>query len=183
MTRRYYSIRTGKNPLASQIDLPMFLRLFVDLYQSFYTKDIFKKHLGMTALTLDRWQENLAVILKHKFCEEYESQIFGLFKINIQVIQKMMSFDIIEFLYDYVSKPIEGFFHNYNDCGWHYQTFSIETGRQEYRNEINDLLRDYTGGYELSNEGEILALAERGSLKISFKQTCLYMTPKMLKYE
>lgn len=162
MTRRYYSIRTGKNSLASQIDLPMFLRLFGDLYKSFLYKGYFQEALGYDCVDAGQ--------VAGKLGGDIEAQILRkVRKSNLWTIQDKYTgyseddvFDIIEFLYDYVSKPIEGFFHNYNDCGWHYQTFSIETGRQEYRNEINDLLRDYTGGYELSNEGEILALAERG---------------------
>ena len=162
MTRQYYSIRTGKNPLASQIDLPMFLRLFGDLYKSFLYKEYFQEAFGYDCVDAGQ--------VSGKLGGDIEAQILRkIRKSNLWTVQDKYTgyseddvFDIIEFLYDYVSKPIEGFFHDYNNCGWHYQTFNIEAGRQEYRNEINDLLRDYAGGYELSNEGEILALAERG---------------------
>jgi hypothetical protein len=71
-------------------------------------------------------------------------------------------FDIIEFLYDYVSKPIDGYYHSFNDCGWHYQQFNRDAGREEFRFEINSILRDYGDGYELSNEGEILVRGKYG---------------------
>ena len=58
---------------------------------------------------------------------------------------------MIEFLFDHVSMPIDGNYHSYADCGWHYHTFDKETGRQEFRKEINELLQDYDQGYELSS--------------------------------
>ena len=72
-------------------------------------------------------------------------------------------FDVIEFLYDHVSRPIDGYLHDHNDCGWHYKTFDQATGREEYRSEINEFLHDYMDGYELSTAGEILTLPERVS--------------------
>jgi hypothetical protein len=166
MTRRYYSIRTGKNPLAGQIDLPMFLRLFGDLYKSFIEKGYFQEAFGYDCV-----DEGM---VSGKLGGDIEAQILRrIRKSNLWEIHKKYMeyseddvFDIIEFLYDHVSKPIEGFFHSFNNCGWHYQTFNIEIGRQEYRNEINDILKDYTGGYELSLDGEILALAEGGSWRV-----------------
>ena len=71
-------------------------------------------------------------------------------------------FDIIEFLYDNISKPLEGYYHSYGECGWHYQSFDTELGREVYRREINEILQDYKDGYVLSENGEILALAEKG---------------------
>lgn len=71
-------------------------------------------------------------------------------------------FDVVEFLYDLVSKPIDGHYHNWNDCGWHYEIFDKDLGRQAYRTEMNAILCDYKDGYELSTDGEILALPEKG---------------------
>jgi len=162
MTRRYYSVRTGKNPLASQLDLPMFLRLFGDLYKNFLQKEYFQEAFGYDCVDAGRVSGTLG--------EDIEAQILrrirksNLWTIHTAYVRYSEDdvFDIIEFLYDYVSKPIEGFFHDFNNCGWHYDTFDKEAGRQEFRNEINDLLKDYAGGYELSIDGEILALADAG---------------------
>ncbi len=45
-SRRYYSIRTGKNPNASRYDLPILLRLFNDFYLEFLNKDYFQENFG-----------------------------------------------------------------------------------------------------------------------------------------
>src|SRR5215212_1075484 len=162
MTRRYYSVRTGKNPLASQLDLSMFLRLFGNLYKNFLQKEYFQEAFGYDCVDAGSVSGTLG--------EDIEAQILrrirksNLWTIHTAYVRYSEDdvFDIIEFLYDYVSKPIEGFFHDFNNCGWHYDTFDKEAGRQEFRNEINDLLKDYAGGYELSTDGEILALADAG---------------------
>ena len=69
-------------------------------------------------------------------------------------------FDMIEFLHDYISKPLEGRYHDYGGCGYHYNTFDKQRGRLEFRTEMNQILRDYGEGYELSEDGEILTLGQ-----------------------
>src|SRR5687768_15966897 len=46
VTRRYYSARTGKNPLASSLDLAMFLRLFRDVFIEFDSRHYFQEAFG-----------------------------------------------------------------------------------------------------------------------------------------
>ena len=70
-------------------------------------------------------------------------------------------FDIIEFLYDSVSQPIDGSYHSY-DSATHFTTFDDRKGQDEFRNELNELLVDYESGFELSANGEILSLAPLG---------------------
>jgi len=69
-------------------------------------------------------------------------------------------FDITEFLFDHASEGVDGFYHQYVDCGWHFNTFDAQIGREKFRREVNDILRDYGGGYEISVNGEILAVED-----------------------
>ena len=69
-------------------------------------------------------------------------------------------FDIIEFLYDHISEPIdEGRFHGW--CGCHYSEFDT-TGRArvELRENVNEFLGDVGDGYSLSENGEVLQSVE-----------------------
>jgi len=140
----------------------MLLRLFRDSYLIFSTKEYFQEAFGYSCVDAGDVPGTLG--------SDIQAQMFRkLRKPDLWPIhEKCMGyseddlFDVIEFLFDYVSKPVDGYYHSYNSCGWHYQTFNKETGRQEYLAEINELLRDYQEGYELSADGEILALAERG---------------------
>lgn len=67
-------------------------------------------------------------------------------------------FDMIEFLFDHVSKPIDGYIHTFNDCGWHFKKFEKLSGQQEFRDEINEILRKYEDGFYLSELGYITHL-------------------------
>ncbi|MCX6023938.1 MAG: hypothetical protein NTZ05_19850 [Chloroflexi bacterium] len=71
-------------------------------------------------------------------------------------------FSVIEFLFDQISLPINGTYHSYNNCGTHYSEFDPLPARKEYCEEINAILGDYKDGYELSVNGEILELGDRG---------------------
>jgi hypothetical protein len=160
--RRYYSIRTGKNPDASRYDLPILLRLLSDFYLEFLNKDYFQEDFGYYCVD--------AGDVSGKLGSDIEAQMFrAIRKPDLWPIQEKYKsyseddlFDVIEFLYDHVSKPIDGYFHSYSGCGYHYDTFDKKTGQQEFRDGINQILRDYKEGYELSDEGEILEFPEQG---------------------
>jgi len=64
-------------------------------------------------------------------------------------------FDMIEFFHDTVSFPEEGYEHRYNSCGWHFTSFNQEKGQQIYRDQINEILSDYSNGYYINKVGEI----------------------------
>jgi hypothetical protein len=71
-------------------------------------------------------------------------------------------FDMIEFLFEYTSKPIDGTYHHYNDCGMHWETFNKSEGQSVFVSKINDVLALYCIPYELSDNGEILEKPEKG---------------------
>jgi len=66
-------------------------------------------------------------------------------------------FDVIEYMYDRVSKGNEGLggFHSSSGCGWHFTAFDPEPARREYRTRINQILRRADIGYELGVDGVI----------------------------
>jgi hypothetical protein len=77
------------------------------------------------------------------------------FETRIETYDEATLFSVIEFLHEYVySNTITG---NYK-C--------IEDGQKEYRTRVNDILRFYKGGYELSEDGEIQKLSPPGFEKL-----------------
>ena len=52
-------------------------------------------------------------------------------------------FDIIEFLYIHVSKPIDGSSHGWNNFCQHWETFNKANGQKEFREKINKILEMY----------------------------------------
>ena len=71
-------------------------------------------------------------------------------------------FDVIEFLHDHCSKGLNGHYHNWNNCGYHYEEFNDIEGQKHYRELLNPILREYKDGFEISESGEILILSDNG---------------------
>ncbi len=71
-------------------------------------------------------------------------------------------FDLLEFLFQHVSKPVDGAYHSWDQCGMHWETFNREDGQNHYRSKMNQVLDHYERAFELSPEGQILRRVEAG---------------------
>ncbi len=159
--RKYYSMRMGKKPYASKLDLSMFLELFCELYMDFSRKGYFQEAFGDSCADAGE--------IPGKLGSDIEAQMFLIFrKRNLWPIHNKCPayseddlFDVVEFIYDYISKPIGGWYHQYDDS-WHYEKFDQKRGQQEFREKINEFLKEYKDGFELSENGEILVGIEHG---------------------
>ncbi len=158
MTRRYYSARKLGRKLQGD-DLAV---LVSAIYQDFSEKDYFVEAFGYFCVDAD-------------FVPGFAGQKPELFfvrklrKNNLWPISEKIKsyteddiFDVIELLYDVISKPVDGTFHSYNGCGMHWESFDRAVARAEFRQEINDVLADYKDGFELGQLGEIESKGEPG---------------------
>lgn len=161
--RRYYSVRTGRNPEGAQLALPSLLRLFLAVYCDFQRKDYFQESFGYHCVDAGYVSGTIGDDIEAYFLLKLRKDNLWPINDKCQGYTEDDLFDVIEFLHDHISKPIDGDYHSYANCGWHYKTFDQGSGQTEYRNEINKLLIDYGDGYELSGEGEILNLATPGT--------------------
>jgi len=153
MARRYYSARNQPQSLTLD-ELYWKLR---NLYLLFNEQDYFKGRAGITSSgTPNR--------IKHEAAVALNFQPFPITKWTESDITEDHVFDAIEFLYDHVSKPGEwsqiadesGF--TYND----WTEYDDEAGTAEFREKANAFLCDYEPGYELTDDGAILALGADG---------------------
>ena len=71
-------------------------------------------------------------------------------------------FDMIEFLHDHASKGLTGHYHQWNNCGYHYEEFNDQEGQKHFRETLNPILKEYLNGFEISDSGELLRLSENG---------------------
>ena len=161
-TKPYYSVRTGKNPLAAKFDLATLRDLFRTLFVKFEDDGYFQEALGYECVDAGFVPGVLGHDLAGILLLELRKKDLTPISSKIESYSEEDLFDIIEFLYEHASKPKEGSYHSYSSCGWHYRTFDKETGRVEYREKMNKVLALYGPGYELSADGEILALADDG---------------------
>jgi hypothetical protein len=163
MKRKYYSQRRGTNPYAQGIDLHTLKKMVLTVYQDFFGKEYFQEAFGFSCIDAGDVPGSLG--------RDIEAAVmFKLRKSNIWPFTAYEGFweeddvfDVVEFLYDHISKPTKGHFHSYGECGWHYEEFDGDTGKAEFRSKINELLEDYDTGYELSTEGEVLRKADPGT--------------------
>jgi len=161
-TRKYYSIRHSKDPNAGRMDLPLLLEVFRDMFLRFEGKGYFQMSFGYICVDAGFVPGNLGGNIElHVLRTLHKSNLWPI-EDKCRSYSEEDLFDMLEFLLDFVAKPVQGYYHGYNDCGYHYETFDQQTGRDEFRNAVNELLADYKTGFEVSKDGEILASAEEG---------------------
>jgi hypothetical protein len=154
MTRRYYSSR--KQP--GSLTLQGLHQKVVSLYLLLLDKDYFKERAGMTRT------EPFPGAIKHEADVALPFRLFPMEDWLAQDITEDHVFDALEFLYDHVSRPGALVWmttetdYSFQDYG----TYDEKAGRAEFREKANVFLADYKTGYELTEEGIILALGTDG---------------------
>ena len=159
----YHSVRIGKSKVP-KLDLDEFTTMFLNVYSEFNSKDYFQYGLGYECVDRAEHQGgkvggNPDAFLFRKTGKK------GLWPPRVRkesapwlteegLYTEDDIFDLIEFLFDCVAKPIEGRMHSYNNCGYHVSKVDGPAGEAEFRAEINEILALYGSGYELAGDGE-----------------------------
>jgi hypothetical protein len=161
MPREYYSQRKGTNPNLKGLPLSDVLDLFVRVFSLMRSDGYFDEAFGFICVDAgeidgkvrDPELEMLLTIRKK-----------GLWPVPEKApsYQEDDFFDVLEFLFQYVSKPIEGTMHSYNGCGMHWEAFNQVLGQKGFREKMNGVLAHYKNRYELSSDGEVLHKPEAG---------------------
>jgi len=168
MSRDYYSARTGKIP-KNGFDIDKLRQLIIVLFNNYWDNDYFQEYFGYECVDQGH------VPGRFGSYSAIESRIFLCLHKNLWPFDNSLStcnedeiFDIIEFLYDHVSSPRKekGYFHSYNQCGWHFNDldtdFTQALAQYEFRINVNHILPNYAGGFEITKEGEIISIADKG---------------------
>ena len=161
MEHVFYSTRKGTNQNAQGFDLDLFKNLFLRVYNGLETDGYFDENFGF--MCIDYGESNGKI---------YDIELELLLKVKKEKLWPIKShlneyteddlFDMIEFLFHYVSKPIDGFDHTHEDCGMHWETFDKIQGQHYYVDKINELLLLYKNKFELSENGQILNKPKEG---------------------
>jgi len=163
--KRHYSSRKGLCQAFSKLELPLLRDLFLARYSDFVRRGYFEDAFGATVMGMR--------------VPGYIDDIAGFFlaklrKHNLWPIGKYIShyseddlFDVIELLYELVDKPGEAAITAPSTDRIRFRgdvanRFGREAAQIEFRAEVNHLLKDYRSGYELSQKGEVIELADSG---------------------
>ncbi|WP_068505807.1 hypothetical protein [Paenibacillus kribbensis] len=159
--RQYYSVRAGKNT-GENFPIETLRELIFRTYHFFYEKEYFQEAFGKMCVDAGLISGTCGSDIQGYFLRKLRKHSIWPIDDFYTKYSDDDIFDVIELLFDLVSKPIEGTYHDWSDCGWHYSDFDKNLGQEEFRVEINEILRDYKQGYELSNDGEVLLLGDKG---------------------
>lgn len=165
MSHKFYSQRKGTNPNLNGLPLETIIELFLRTYSNLVEDGYFDEAFGFFCVDMGD--------VKGKVKDVDLEVLISVRKEDIWPIQTYAHnyseddlFDMIEFLYLHVSKPIDGNYHSWNDCGMHWETFNKLEGQVEFIKKINSILEMYSEPYVLSKSGEILHKVEKGFEKI-----------------
>lgn len=157
--RKYFSLRTGKQ--SSSIAFDSLRKLILSIYEDFTSKGYFDEYFGDNCVDAGYVPGKAGENLRNYALRKLRKDIWPLDSYHIEKYSEEDLFDIIEFLFDHISKPTEegANFHSYGN-EWHYTLFDQLAGQKEFIDEVNQFLNDYSTGYELSDKGEILSLGD-----------------------
>lgn len=156
--KRYYSQRTGKKNM--EMDFIALRKIFFSVYKEFSDRAYFDEYLddycpdtgGNSGKVGDVSAYILRKLRKDNLWPIYEKW---------ESYTEEDIFDMIEFLFDYISAPIDkdtNYHSFYNHT--HYKYFDQEKGREEFKDIINEILNDYGPGYEIGANGEIYTFVQ-----------------------
>jgi len=161
----FYSLRTGSNPAKGGFAFEYLKELFKRVYGNLSEAGYFEESFGFWCVDADHIPGKITDIELEIFLKIRKKNLWPISE-SINHYNEDDLFDIIEFLYIHVSKPIDGNYHSWNDCGMHWETFNKAEGQKEFKEKINEILGMYIGEYELSENGEILTKPDVGFEKI-----------------
>ncbi len=161
----FYSMRMGSNPAKDGFALDDLKELFQRVYGNLNKAGYFDESFGFWCVDADHIPGKVIDVELEIFLKIRKKNLWPISEF-IEHYNEDDLFDIIEFLYMHVSKPIDGNYHSWNDCGMHWETFNKAEGQKEFREKINEILGMYIGEYELSENGEILTKPDIGFEKI-----------------
>ncbi|MCC6350202.1 MAG: hypothetical protein IT347_11510 [Candidatus Eisenbacteria bacterium] len=158
----YYSVRTGKNLSGGALDLPTTLRVFGGIHQTLEDEGYFQEALGYECVDAGSVPGTVGKDVEGYVLLELRKSDLLPVRTQVDHYREDDLFDVVEFLYEHVSKPVDRHYHSFNDCGWHCTSFDRSEGRAEFREKMNRILRRYADGFELSVDGEVLGLPDAG---------------------
>lgn len=154
-------MRTGKISPDNEVNFDVLKKLFLIVYKKLDTEGYFQKYFGINCTDGYIEGELGGEIEAIVFVNLRKEQLYPIIE-NLSNYTEDDFFDMLEFLHDHCSKGLDGSYHSWNQCGYHYENFNDNAGQKHFREVVNPILKEYKGGYEISDEGEILVLSDTG---------------------
>jgi hypothetical protein len=157
MGKKYWSQRKGLNEQYTFTDLNIAIKALVD---DFFSRGYFQEYYGYYCVDAGDVAGKAGADISNFIFRKIRRRLT--WPLDFESFDEDVLFDIVELYHDTISLPIDGYYHSYAQCGYHYSSFDSIKGQEEYRREINELLADYDNGYEISTNGQIQLLLSSG---------------------
>ena len=161
----FYSLRSGSNPSKDGFPFDRFKDLFLRIFNNFSSDGYFDESFGSWCVDTGHIPGKITDIELEILLKIRKNDLWPISKC-INNYNEDDLFDIIEFLFIHISKPVDGNYHSWNECGMHWETFDKTEGQKEFRQKINEILEMYIEDYELSDNGEVLSKPDIGFERI-----------------
>lgn len=161
MAHTYYSHRKGTNPNLNGLPLTDVVDLFIRVFDQMRDDGYFHEAFGYECVDAGHIDGKVRDVELEMLLTIRKKGLWPLHVMGPAYTEDDF-FDVVEFLYQHVSKPIDGTYHNWNDCGMHWETFNKTQGQAEYREKVNSVLSHYSKPFELAAIGEVLHKPEAG---------------------
>lgn len=164
--KQYFSERQGRGPKAEPMPFEEFRDLVINVFDQLRERGYMQEAFGIGCIDGDidgtlgsNPSAYFMRTIRRKGVWPYwkpEEVSIGVWAAPYEWWDEDYLFDVVEVLHDLVSKPTDGSYHSYADCGMHYTKFDQDTGGSVFRNEMNVVLRLHDPPYEMNDEGLVM---------------------------
>ena len=165
MAHTYYSQRLGSNPNPDGLPLEDVLEMFEKVFSQLEDEGYFSEAFGFYCTDDPHVEGTVKDVDLEILISVRKKYLWPIREMSVRYDEDDF-LDMVEFLYQYVSKPIDGTMHSHNGCGMHWKTFNKSEGEEYYLSKINKVLDLYKKKFELSKNGEVLLKPEVGFEKM-----------------
>lgn len=161
MAHTYYSQRKGTNPNLAGLPLPDVIDLFLRVCDQLQEDGYFHQAFGFDCVDAGHIEGTVRDIDLEILLSVRKKNLWPIHAKGSTYSEDDF-FDVLEFLHQQVSKPIDGTYHDWNQCGMHWDTFNKAEGQAVFREKVNAVLSHYAKRFELARSGEVLHKPEAG---------------------
>ncbi len=169
--KQYFSERHGRGPKAGPLGFEAVRKLVVNVLDNFREREYFQEAFGYECVDAgmvhgtvgsDPSAYFLRTILREGIWPYWDHVLVGsngfedVYEMQWATWDADTMCDVIEVLHDLVSKPVDGYYHDYSRCGWHYEKFDRRAGQAEFHREMSKVLRLGDPAYEMDDLGHIV---------------------------
>jgi hypothetical protein len=151
-SKPYWTLRTTGRANQTQMPLEEIVRVFTQLINEFETNGYLVHAFGQECVDEREPRPDPAAVLSGRLGYTVAWPL----QHSRATWTKDNFCDLVEVLHDLVARPTRRWYHDFNECGWHYSGFATGPARRLYRWRVNRLLASSTLGLRLAEEGEDL---------------------------